>query len=267
MCFVLFFFGSLVPRELASRIIPYRRVLCVSLPLTIRGTISDADGAHSSSSSSPTTSTSTMTTCWGTATTNLYLNLAFPSKVAIHRRCQTTTTTTTKHQHHHHSRGPTTENPSVVARSDDDEVGTQSVATRGIADGAHRAREGAPVAALARIVGGVEALGGILIVASHEHDPQEAKTNAAALAASLSRRLISWRTVTGRKESDDVPTEDRVPIGFWIPPAAAMESVSVRHDVLPEHEMVEGHPEAAQHAARQLQAWLEESQGALNTFG
>ena len=64
----------------------------------------------------------------------------------------------------------------------------------------------------------------------------------------------------------DAATDGPVPIGFWIPDAAAMEGWSVRHDALPEHEL-EGHPAAAQHAARQLQAWLEEAQSGLNTFG
>jgi hypothetical protein len=39
----------------------------------------------------------------------------------------------------------------------------------------------------------------------------------------------------------DAAAEGPVPVGFWVPGAAAMERVSVRHDALPEHEL-EGHP-------------------------
>jgi hypothetical protein len=124
----------------------------------------------------------------GTVVANLYGSLAFPSTVAL-------------------SRG----GAGMMMYGSSNNNNTQHDTNR------HRGVPVAvPVAALARIVGNVEALGGILITASSvHHDAREAEALAAALAEALSQKGVGGgggrRTMGGRGR--DAAPEGPVPVG------------------------------------------------------
>jgi hypothetical protein len=142
----------------------------------------------------------------------------------------------------------------------------------------------APVAALARIAGRVNALGGILLVARAERDAEAAATSeesARALASAIRARMAQDAAASrgdglggGLGGGRDAKTEGPVPVAFWAADDARLANgaASERRVRAWDEEREGGRGRAraraaAGAAADAAAAWLDGQQGALNTFG